>query len=103
MVSRVVRRATARRDFGSISRWRACQSPLVCEDDRMTPEPADKVRRPASGDPITDATQAEALSGPLDRDDDAPASDLDGPRRARGSLSGSMPALRGPRDRGRRD
>ncbi|MEO7091848.1 MAG: hypothetical protein ABI175_01275 [Polyangiales bacterium] len=72
----------------------------------MTTEPDDKVRRPIDpslGMGSDGALQVEPASA---REGDAPASstnDIDGPRRSRGSISGSLPAVRGPRDRGRRD
>ncbi len=69
----------------------------------MTSEPDDKVRRPMEVPTASDDghEQLEAVGEPAR--DAAPDSSIDGPRRSRGSLSGSMPAIRGPRDRGRRD
>ena len=67
----------------------------------MTTDPDDKVRRPMVVP--TDAPHSAKLGGAREGDEPvAPDSDIDGPRRSRGSLSGSMPAIRGPRDRGRR-
>ena len=70
----------------------------------MTPDPDDKVRRPTDGSAGPKLLASDPLTEPASaRDDDADVEALYAPRRSRGSISGSMPAIRGPRDRGRRD
>ena len=97
-VARALLDHTREHEFGSESRSPACHRPGLCEAFGMTPDPEDKVRRPQ--DVPTDDPASEPASA---RDGDDPADALYAPRRSSGSISGSMPAIRGPRDRGRRN